>query len=550
VAVEEASDGRPRAEVPFTAHVVLDGLGQWDYDGQMSLVEADGEWRVDWSPTTIHPALDIDDWEIRRSREWPERAPIFDGAGQPIVSSGQVVEVGVEPRRITDRGELAAAVEQYLDIPPEDLFDAIDAPGVQPTYFVPLAQLPPTEWALIEGPLLPVPGIVIRDAIGRKPPSPDFMIDTLGRFGEVTAERLEELGAPYAVGDLVGSGGIEGTYEERLAGSPSGSVLLLNEFGDVVNVLAEFDGTNPLPVATTIDPAVQAAAEAAIAGAPDLSAIVAVDGRDGAVLGAVSKPLGGFHRGIEGRYPPGSTFKIVTAYGLLGNGVTPESVLPCPSSINVGGRDFSNFEGGALGDAPFRDIFRLSCNTGFIAAADEAGEDALLSAAEQLGFTGEYSIGLPTFPGSFPEVADSTENAAAAIGQGRVEASPLHMASVAAAIASGTWHPPFLVREPPVRPRPRAHELDPAITGTIRSLMQDVVASGTGTAAAVPGRTMGGKTGTAQFDPNNPDNTHAWFVGWVESAGRPVGFAVLVEGGGVGGRVAAPIAHDFVAALP
>jgi cell division protein FtsI/penicillin-binding protein 2 len=540
----------PRAQVPFTVTMDLRGLGEWSYDARLDLVEAAEGWRVEWSEATLHPAFAIAGYDIRRTRSWPVRAPILDRFDRPIVSSAPAIEVGVEPQRITDRRAVAAAVEAHLGVTAAQLDAALDAPGVRPNWFVPLTQVSPERWEQIRDLVLPVPGVIIRDAETRVPPTPDFLNPTLGRVREITAEQLEELGAPYAVGDVVGVGGIEARYEQRLAGEPTGAITLLDEFGDVVEVLAEFPGRDARPVATTIDPAIQLAAQAALDGVVQPAALVAVDGATGEVRAVVSRPVDGFDRAIGGRYAPGSTFKIVTAYGLLGHGVTPETVVACPSTIRVGGRTFSNFEGGALGDVPFADVFRQSCNTGFIGLADAAGEDVLAGAAAAFGFGDDYSVGLTTYPGSFPEVVDATENAAAAIGQGRVEASPLHMASVGAAIASGTWHSPVLVRAPMPRDRAESRDLDPGASTTLRALMQQVVQSGTGTAANVPGRVMGGKTGTAQFDPNDPNRTHAWFVGWVETAEGPLGFAVLVEGGGVGGRVAAPIAREFVAALP
>jgi cell division protein FtsI/penicillin-binding protein 2 len=164
----------------------------------------------------------------------------------------------------------------------------------------------------------------------------------------------------------------------------------------------------------------------------------------------------------------------------------------------------------------------------------------------QFGFAGTSAAGngklpLQSFGGRFPDPADTAERAAAAIGQGRVQASPLHMATVAAAAASGAWRSPRLLTTDPA---PEAKPLDPTVVATLRDLMGEVVRSGTGTAlSAVPG--AAGKTGTAEFGPGNPPATHAWFIGFRGS----LAFAVLVEGGGVGGRVAAPIAASFLGAV-
>jgi cell division protein FtsI/penicillin-binding protein 2 len=133
------------------------------------------------------------------------------------------------------------------------------------------------------------------------------------------------------------------------------------------------------------------------------------------------------------------------------------------------------------------------------------------------------------------------EVGASAIGQARVLASPVQMASVAAAVAAGQWHQPVLTTEP----APKVvtiPALDPAIVTALRSFMASVVQKG-GTAgdAGLPAGTAG-KTGTAEFGNDNPPKTHAWFIGFRDG----LAFAVVVEGGGVGGRVAAPLAAQFL----
>jgi cell division protein FtsI/penicillin-binding protein 2 len=136
------------------------------------------------------------------------------------------------------------------------------------------------------------------------------------------------------------------------------------------------------------------------------------------------------------------------------------------------------------------------------------------------------------------------EKAATAIGQARVEASPLMMAEVAAGVDAGSVHQLRLVAGAP-DDQVGARALDPTIVAGLRSMMAEVVASGTGTPGAVPGQGVYGKTGTAEFGTASPPTTHAWFIGFRGD----VAFAILVEGGGIGGHVAAPLAAKFVGAL-
>jgi cell division protein FtsI/penicillin-binding protein 2 len=348
-------------------------------------------------------------------------------------------------------------------------------------------------------------------------------------------------------------------------------------------VLDRIEGQEPQPVATTLDRTAQAAVESALAATDQPDAAVVVD-RDGNVRAAASRPLADFNRALSGKYPPGSTFKVVTTGALLASGVTPDTPVECAQTINAGGRDFKNFESSRLGTVPFGLAFAESCNTAFISASAGVPDAELEAAAESFGFNTDYSVGLNTFGGSFPTPADATEHAAASIGQGRVEASPLHMATVAAAVIDGTWDAPVLLPDPPAgtdagaeatsttptpapdaaqttttagtegesaagggdaaRPEPRT--LPAGTAQTLLGLMGRVVSEGSGQEAAITGVEIAGKTGTAEFGSGDPLPTHAWFIG----IRGDNAVAVLVEGGGVGGRVAAPIAGAILAGLP
>jgi cell division protein FtsI/penicillin-binding protein 2 len=169
-----------------------------------------------------------------------------------------------------------------------------------------------------------------------------------------------------------------------------------------------------------------------------------------------------------------------------------------------------------------------------------------VAAAESYGFNTEYSVGLDTAGGSFPAPADATEHAAAAIGQGRVTASPLHMATVGGSVIDGTWEPPVLLPDEPAPNAPAPTSLAPGANQTLFGLMRRVVTEGSGTAAAVPGVDIAGKTGTAEYGSGDPPPTRAWFVG----IRGDLAVAVLVEDGVSGGEVAAPIAGRVLAALP
>lgn len=550
-----------RATARFRATLGLAGLGEWAYEGTLTLTHRDGRWLVEWVPSTMHPDFQSG-LGFERTRSWATRGSIFGAGDDPLASTGETVSIGVEPRRVKDRAVVVGALAEHLGVPPATATATLGRPNLRPDVFVPFSNVPRSRFETLRPILEPVPGIVFRKETGRVTITEDFARHVLGQTREATAETLEKLGEPYTAGDTVGVGGLEGAHERTLAGAPSGEVRLVDGAGAPVRTLHSFPGTAPQPVVTTLDPAVQGAADQALAGVEKPAAIVAVDGSTGSVLAVASRPLDeAFDRALLGRYPPGSTFKVVTTSALLSGVVEPSSAVTCPATRVVEGKSFKNFEEEELGDITFARAFEESCNTAFAGLAEKLGAARLADAATRFGFNRQYDLGLPSVEGRFPDPADRAETAAAAIGQGRVDASPLHMASVAAAVASGSWRPPVLVVEGrPGGPRPEpagGESLGPTVAAQLRQLMAAVVRAGTGKPAAEvtgapapsgeagPGA-FGGKTGTAEYGSGSPLPTHAWFIGFRGT----IGFAVLVEGGGVGGRVAAPIAGRFVAALP
>ena len=529
----------------YTAETELAGLGAWTYPGTLRLARADGQWRVTWSPAALHPDL-APGQRFGRSRAWPTRAPILGVDGTPLVSATDVVDVGLQPERIRDRAQVQAILEQQLDVKPADVAAALGAPGVRPDHFVAVARIRPDRFAQVRPVLEPVPGVFFQRTTGRLAVSENFAAHVLGRFDEVTAERLAELGPPYVVGDRVGLSGLEANFERRLAGAPSGEVTTVDAATEErVRTLFQFAGTAPEPVRTTLDRRTQQAAEQALAGVTSPAALVAVDAGTGDVRAVVSRPLDQpFNRALAGQYPPASTFKVVTTAALLGAGTRPETPIGCPAEATVGGQTFRNFEGGSLGGTTFRSAFAQSCNTAFVTLSANLADAALAGAATTFGFGADYDLGVPTAGAQFPPPKDLAERASQAIGQGRVEASPLHMATVAAAVASGSWRTPRLLSDNPAGP---GMPLDPQVAAALKDLTAEVVRTGTATGAAVAGQAVGGKTGTAEVGGPDPDRTHAWFIGY---RGPQLAFAVLVEGGGVGGRVAAPLAARFLTAAP
>lgn len=296
-------------------------------------------------------------------------------------------------------------------------------------------------------------------------------------------------------------------------------------------------------IRTTLDRRLQAAAENALkAGGRSGAVIVAVRPSTGEIL-AIADTVGE-SSAFLGLYPPGSTFKVVTAGALLSDGMSPGAGADCPDTVVTAQRTIRNHEGIALGGTSLRDAFAQSCNTTFARLGVERLRAVkLTAAAKTFGFDGPINPGIAAARGSFPDPGAGAELAEASIGQGRVQASPLVMALVAAAVADGTWRSPRLVdaklvrkSDAPVQP-PREV---PSAAG-LRAMMRAVVTDGTAARAGLPAD-VAGKTGTAEVGGGAPD--HAWFIGYQGN----LAFAVLVPGGGSGPKVAAPLAARFLKA--
>jgi len=540
------SGSNDAATATYHARVRLAGLGPVEWNGTLSLLHTDAGWRVRWNPASMFPGLRAGQ-HLTVNRVWPARAPIVDDNSTVLAGNAALVEVGLEPDHIHSPADLAAIktnMKTLLDIDPAAIDAALHAPGVRPYYFVRITSIPRDRaYQHIHDTLVPIPGVIFRATTGIVAVDPALESTVVGNVGAITAEQLQRLGSPYTAADDVGLSGLERTYEKRLAGTPRTDVVVVDAKGTTIRVVKRFPGKAAQPVKVTIDLPTQRAAESALSGISGNVALVAVDTASGAVRAVVSKPDGGFDRALDGSYPPGSTFKVVTSAALLGAGDDGSTPAPCPPTLTVDGRQFRNFEGEASGSIDLAGAFAISCNNAFIALATKLPSGALIKAAASFGFNANWSLGVDAAGGSYPKPLDRADLAASAIGQGRVLASPVQMASVAAAVAVGRWHAPNLVVEPARPAAASVAPLSPVVTSTLQSFMASVPrAGGTAAGAGLPPGTFG-KTGTAEIESGSP---HAWFIGYRGD----LAFAVIVEHGGVGGRVAAPLAARFLNALP
>jgi len=332
-------------------------------------------------------------------------------------------------------------------------------------------------------------------------------------------------------------------------GGPRGAVELVDRAtGKTVRTEASFGGEDTAgddgPVRTTLDATWQSAAERALAEADGKNAsLVALRVDDGEILAVANSPASGFNRAVSGTYAPGSTWKLVTSSALLLKGaVAPDDVVDCPKYLTVGKR-FQNVETSEHPDATFRKDFTESCNTAFISLRGKLADAELGEVAKKYFGVGQtWHVGVPSYDGSVPVPRDATEKAASMIGQGRVQANPLIMASVTATAVSGTFHQPTLVAG--TEDTTATTPLPPKVVTQLRELMRATVTEGTARVlAGLPGE-IGAKTGTAEVSDEQDNN------GWLVAHRGDVAIACVVEEGVTGGGSAGPVIRSLLSAVP
>ncbi len=396
--------------------------------------------------------------------------------------------------------------------------------------------------------LLAADGAELAAGPDRASEDPETSASIGGEMGAIPAERLEELRALGVPDDAqVGISGLERALDDELRGTPGGRLRAGGR------VLAAGTARQAEPVRSTIVPRIQAAASAALAGR--LGGVVAMrvgGGDDGDVVAAAGV-------GLSGLQPPGSTFKILTLAGALEAGIArPSSRYDVATAATLEGVELQNANGESCGGTLI-ESFAHSCNSVFGPLGAELGARRLVEVAERFGFNRPPAIDGAATSAIPPaaEIGDDLAVGSSAIGQGRVQASTLQMALVAATIADrGRLPRPTLLRAATPRSTPAIAQRTARI---VDRAMRAVVSYGTGTAAAIEGTTVAGKTGTAELRQTqgqaaedapvvgDTTDTSAWFAAYAPAKRPRIAVAVLLVEAGAGGAVAAPAAREVLA---
>ncbi len=501
---------------------------------------------------------------------------MYDRTGKALAKQGTAVAVGIEPRRVKNEEETFLELQRVLGKDFSKIREKYKAPGVKPYWFVPVTTLSEEDYKQFRPRLAPIPGVVFKRKRIRTYPYGDLAAHILGYVGEVTSDELKKLSSKgLMAGDLVGKAGLEKSQNEILVGIPGNELAIVTPEGKKVKVLAKREAKSGKNIYLTLDVSLQKVCEETL---DDRSgAVVAMDPGTGEILALASGPTFNPNAFILGmpvdewaelrddprqpminralsRYPPGSSFKIVTSAAALDTGkVTPETEFEDEGVWKISGNTVTNYQNKRFEKHSFSQALANSINTTFAKLGVKLGAKTLVAYAKRFGFQRDVPFPLPVAQSKVGDASemDQVDMAWTAVGQAKVITTPLQMALVAATIANkGTMMMPILINKQGSRaisPEEWVEVVSYQTSKTLTALLNKVVKEGTGVAAQIAGVEVAGKTGTAEISKGS-EETHAWFVGFAPVNEPEIAVAILVEKGGVGGEVAAPIAKRVIQA--
>lgn len=518
----------------------------------------------------------------------PVRGYIFDRNGRLVVDVGPSYSVTVMPAEYDERS--LPVLSSILQMDQEAIQERIEK-GFAYSRFSPTRIKRDIDFrtlSALEEHLYLLPGADYQVDSKRYYRTGAHASHLLGYCKEISDAQLARLGEYYKLGDLIGSSGLEASYEIMLRGQKGYEFLAVNARGKVIGSFE--DGRNDISpregfdLILSLDVGLQAFAESLMTNYR--GALVAMDPSTGGILALVSKPdfdpsiFSGvtpvdewvrlntdttkplFNRATMTRYPPGSTYKMVLAAAALDAGVIDEKFrITCHGAYRYGNRIFKDLS--VHGSVDVVEAIQRSCNVFFYQLIHKVGFEKWTEYGRRFGFgqltgadLGEETHGLLPSSEYFDRVYGNgrwTQGylVSLAIGQGELGVSPLQMAVYAGVLANGgTLQQPHAVklirnkltnRIEEFQQRTRSAGLSPKTVALIREGMKRVVNApkGTGGAARIPEVVAAGKTGTAE-NPHGED--HAWFVGFAPYEEPTIAIAVMLENAGSGGAKAAPIA--------
>ncbi|CAN5394344.1 penicillin-binding transpeptidase domain-containing protein [soil metagenome] len=474
----------------------------WSYDGLLNMVRDEGQWEVRWAATGLHPKLG-ENQTLQLRSDAPRRASVNELGGSDVLVPGNLYHYQLDAAQagralMTTSRTVADALRPFDNtLDPQQLAEeASSTPGA--LSLITLNKDDNDRLAPVIGAL---PGVVITPQADLLPTNPGFAPAIINQVKKAVVDELD--------------------------GDAGWRVVRVNQNGADVGVLTEVAPAPAPSMTITLDRAVQDAAQNAVNGQGMKAMLVVIKPSTGEILAVAQNAAADADGPVAttGLYPPGSTFKIVTAGAALDRAMaTPNTLLGCPGTAEIGQRVVPNYGGFDLGVVPMSRAFASSCNTTFAELASRMPRDGLTVAAAQYGLGQDYDIeGMTTFTGSVPPTVNLTERIEDGFGQGKVLASPFGMALVAATVASGKTPVPHLIVGHETKVTGEARPISPEMLDGLRSMMRLVITNGTAKDLADTGVVFG-KTGEAEF----AGGSHSWFAGYRGD----MAFASLIVGGG------------------
>lgn len=532
---EVSRTGATQASMTVSFTWQLPDAGSWTYPATWTW-KKDRDWEIDWAPSVIHPKLG-ERQTLAAHTTAAEPGVLVDRNNNRIVQPVTVYSVVLLPARTPDvPGAAAALVAALAPIDPTLTADAIvagvaqaqaeaaaaptPASGPATASAAPDDGTPPADPASIgytvinlrepdylrvKPQLDAIAGLSYPSQVRNLPPSRDFAKAILAQVDQVAAPLM--------------------------TGTDGWSVVIVDSTGGVLETLDDHPAVPGQRVTLTLDSAVQQAAEAAIADQDKPAVLLIMQPSTGELL-AVAQNAAANAQGtpaLTGQYPPGSTFKVVTATAALERGLTaPGQPIDCPGVFTAQGRSITNAHGLALGTVDVTEAFAQSCNTTFASLSTQMPADALTQTAAAYGIGLDFDMpGAVTLTGKVPNADSIVQRAENGFGQGQVLVTAFGEVLMAATAARGSMPMPVLIRGTTTTVDQQPPAIPADASQGVQTFMAAVVASGTGAGLAGYGDTHA-KTGTAEFAAEDGSiHAHAWTVGFRGD----MAFAALIVGG-------------------
>lgn len=524
------------------------------------------------------------------------RGKILDRNQEVLADNRPAYNLMVMQGDISNIREVSKRLATYLDQDEDEIFEKIDLAKPRPYDPVTIARdISFHQMARVETEIFTLPGISIDATNERDYVFKDLASHTLGFLGEISRKELKKYNQEdYAIGDLIGKAGIEFTCEEKLRGVKGTRVFEVDALGRKIKVLDERPPVPGQDIMLTIDKRLQLIAKDSLRNRA--GAVVAIVPDTGEILAMVSSP--GYdpnmfltpmapeawkqiiedplhpleNRAIRGQYPPGSVFKVGMVYaGLVSKTISPKETVFCPGEYTLGTSTYKCWKPTGHGEVDILRAISESCDVYFYSLGEKLGIDQISQYAFELGFGRPTGIEIRDELGGivptrewkerrFGRPWQSGESIITAIGQGFTLVTPLQVAKSMSALVNGgkLYTPRILASSPPNLEK--VLDVSEADLDVIKMGLRMVVEGehGTGRGIQDPMFSIGGKTGTAQvakgYTSARSDESdlpykyrdHAWFFGFSPVDVPEILVVAVVEHGGHGGSIAAPVVNDVI----